>query len=219
MELCARMNYETENLDIIDQLPKGAVMFDLGACEGRFSIYAGLRGVKVFSFEPEKRNFATLEQNVHLNQQNFELSVSLYNVGVGKEKGVLKMGVGQPWAGGHQKVVQNEFGRSDLNFEFSEIQEVKIIALDQFMEEEGLPLPTYLKVDIDGSEMSFLEGAKKTLSRAEVEILLFELDTQDQYFREMLFLIEGFGFKEINKHQIPNEPHLFNFEFRKSVVE
>ncbi|HMK07007.1 MAG TPA: hypothetical protein VK476_05710, partial [Flavobacterium sp.] len=47
LELCSRMNYETENLDFIDLIEGGKVMYDLGACEGRFSIYAAMKGIRV----------------------------------------------------------------------------------------------------------------------------------------------------------------------------
>ena len=46
LKLCAKMNYETENLDFIDGMKQGEVLFDLGACEGRYSIYAALRPAK-----------------------------------------------------------------------------------------------------------------------------------------------------------------------------
>ena len=63
LRLCSQMNYETEVLDIIDRTPTGEVFCDLGACEGRFSVYAALKGLKVISIEPELRNFSALEKN------------------------------------------------------------------------------------------------------------------------------------------------------------
>jgi predicted RNA methylase len=69
LELCARMNYETENLDFIDSLSPGSVMYDLGACEGRFTIYALKRGLKVYSFEPDKNNFNILNENLKINKE------------------------------------------------------------------------------------------------------------------------------------------------------
>src|ERR1041385_5266183 len=67
LELCARMNYETENLDFIDGIQPGEVMYDLGACEGRFSIYAAFKGVQCYAFEPEKNNFQALTENISNN--------------------------------------------------------------------------------------------------------------------------------------------------------
>ena len=45
LELCARMNYETEVLDFIDEIGEGQVLYDLGACEGRFALYAAMQQV------------------------------------------------------------------------------------------------------------------------------------------------------------------------------
>ena len=66
LELCSKMNYQKENLDFIDSIPKGGTLFDLGACEGRFSIYAALKGINVIAFEPEKMNFKALSENKKL---------------------------------------------------------------------------------------------------------------------------------------------------------
>src|SRR5262249_33782099 len=118
LELCARMNYETENLDFIDQLPHGAVMYDLGACEGRFTIYALLRGMTVIAFEPDSDNFSILSENMRLNGQQHNVRLFNLGVGAGNHRAILQ--IGQPWPGGHQKVVKHNTVRSDLNFEFKE---------------------------------------------------------------------------------------------------
>ena len=68
LELCARMNYETENLDFIDSIAPGEIFYDLGACEGRFSIYAGLKGITIFAFEPEAKNYSVFRENIELNE-------------------------------------------------------------------------------------------------------------------------------------------------------
>ena len=60
LELCAQMNYETEVMDFIDTIKKGDVFFDLGACEGRFTVYAAAKGLKCYAFEPEIRNYEAM---------------------------------------------------------------------------------------------------------------------------------------------------------------
>ena len=61
------MNYETEILDFIDRIHEGEVLFDLGAAEGRFAIYAALKRVRTWAFEPEEMNFQALLENLELN--------------------------------------------------------------------------------------------------------------------------------------------------------
>ncbi|HMJ67950.1 MAG TPA: FkbM family methyltransferase [Cyclobacteriaceae bacterium] len=215
LELCARMNYETENLDFIDRIDKGKVLYDLGACEGRFSIYAAKRGIRVVSFEPESMNYSVLSQNLELNELDGN-RVKAMNAGVGAANGKATMDIGQPWEGGHQKVVNHGEVRSDLNFNFVSKQEIRIISLDSFVEEGG-PKPDYLKIDIDGSEMPFLAGAKKTLMSDQLNGIIFELNLRDSNFKTIHDLLNNCGFAEKERFQVPNEPDLYNIIFYKSV--
>lgn len=211
LELCAKMNYETENLDFIDDIPENSVLFDLGACEGRFSIYAALKNINVYSFEPEQKNFEVLQKNLLHNKLNNKIKE--FNVGVGECEKDAIMNIGQPWAGGHQKVVSNDFTRQDLNFDFKTSQKIKIIDLDGFIESKKLPCPSHIKIDIDGSEVAFLKGANETLKKA--NHLIFELDEKDNHFEYIIKKLSELSFKMVTKHTVPNEPSLFNFIFRK----
>ena len=66
LELWRCRTYETkepETLDWIDGFSKEDVLFDIGANIGLYSLYAGKRGVRVYSFEPEGQNYAGLAHN------------------------------------------------------------------------------------------------------------------------------------------------------------
>ncbi len=214
LELCARMNYETENLDFIDTMEPGSVMYDLGACEGRFSIYAALKGIKVIAFEPEIRNYAVFEQNRNINKIDVA-SLKTVNAGVGAKDETAVMNIGQPWEGGHQKVVDHGGVRNDLAFDFVERQEIKIKSLDTFLSDQNNPSPDYLKIDIDGSEIPFLNGAEKTLSNPGLKGIIFELFLGDPNFESIMTRMKSYGFSEESRHAVPNEPELYNIIFRK----
>jgi FkbM family methyltransferase len=207
LELCARMNYETENLDFIDQLPENCTLYDLGACEGRFSIYAIKKGVKVISFEPDKNNFKVLSANLDLNSLSKD---GLFNVGVGEKNSEAILQIGQPWPGGHQKVVKHDDVRSDLNFKFVDSETIQIVSLDSFIESEKIPFPNALKIDIDGSEVPFLKGSQRTLKDSRLERIIFELDIKDPNFGYITNTLSECGFREVSRYEVPNEPSLFN---------
>jgi FkbM family methyltransferase len=214
LELCARMNYETENLDFIDTINPNEVLYDLGACEGRFSIYAALKGVRVISFEPEAKNFLVFSQNIVINAIG-EDRLKAINAGVGAKNGNAIINIGQPWEGGHQKVVEHGEIRNDLNFNFVENQEIKLFSIDSFVEKENYPPPNYLKIDIDGSEMPFLIGATKTLKSKELKGIIFELNESDPNFLNIITLLSANGFVEHKRFNVPNEVNLFNILFEK----
>jgi FkbM family methyltransferase len=208
------MNYETENLDFIDAIEQNDVLYDLGACEGRFSIYAAKKGIRVISFEPEAKNYAVFTQNIALNHIRKD-DLTAINAGVGAGNGKAVINIGQPWEGGHQKVVEHGEIRNDLNFNFVEHQEIELIGIDSFVAEGNFPPPNYLKVDIDGSEMPFLAGAEKTLQSAELKGILFELSDTDPNFVNIISVLGQHGFIENRRYDVPNEPGLYNILFSK----
>ena len=214
LELCSKMNYETENLDFIDSILPGEVLYDLGACEGRFSIYAALKGVRVISFEPEVRNFKVFSQNIQLNGIPKDKLLAI-NAGVGAKTGKALLNIGQPWEGGHQKVVDHGEIRNDLNFNFVEKQEIDIISIDSFILETNFPFPNYLKIDIDGSEIPFLKGAIQTLRNKELKGIIFELNEIDPNFKHIISTLNNNLFIEKNRYNIPNEPNLYNILFTR----
>jgi len=207
------MNYETENLDFIDDATAGEVFYDLGACEGRFTTYAALKKLKVYSFEPESRNYAALEQNLKLNSLD-SASVTAFNKAVGNVNSTATMDIGQPWEGGHHKVVNTGSGQ-ELIFKPVESQSIEVIRLDDFIKTMEIPLPNYLKVDVDGSEVEFIEGAVDTLTGPNLKGILFELDIESAKFPFIIDKLAGFGFSEVSRHIIPNEKTLYNIRFHK----
>lgn len=212
LELCARMNRETEVLDFIDQIKAGEVLYDLGACEGRFSIYAALRGVRCYSFEPEALNFETLIQNIQLNDGAGRWLTPM-NHAIGESNHLSTLRIAQPWAGGHHRVISDAGGRIDLDLDFTSEQSVQVVALDKFAEASHLPQPDYMKVDVDGSELAFIRGAKSMLSRATLKALMFELHFQDKNCQHIIDVLSSYGLEIRGRYEI--EPHLFNVWFTR----
>jgi FkbM family methyltransferase len=215
LELCARMNYETEVLDFIDGIRPGEVLFDLGACEGRFALYAAKRGVRCYAFEPEAANFQAFQENLALNP-DAAANLTAINAAVGSYTGKATLNIGQPWAGGHHKTVGDQADRADLAFEAVNQQEIDIVALDEYIRTARLPWPNYLKIDVDGSEVPMLAGAAGTLRRPELQGVIFELFQADNSYGEAVSRLEAAGFVTGAHHQVPNAPDLFNVVFSRA---
>ena len=156
-----------------------------------------------------------LSQNIALNDFQSK-EIQAINSGVGAKTGEAVLNIGQPWESGHQKVVDHNQVRNDLDFDFKEKQTIQLIAIDQFLEEEKGPFPDYLKIDIDGSELPFLEGAKKTLSNSNLKGIIFELSEEDAGFATIIDILKGHGFLESKRFSVPNEPKLYNIIFYRS---
>ena len=52
---------------------------------------------------------------------------------------------------------------------------VSTITIDKFLEKNKIKLVDVMKVDIDGSEYEFLQGAKKTIENNKVKVILLEI--------------------------------------------
>tara|TARA_B110000046_G_scaffold60648_1_gene68136 strand:- start:6074 stop:6790 length:717 start_codon:yes stop_codon:yes gene_type:complete len=216
LELCARMNYETEVLDFIDGVKEDEVFFDLGACEGRFSLFASKKKINVYAFEPDKYNFKVLMENLEINR-NEDSNFIAMNIALGSHDHEGEMMIGQPWEGGHQKiVVEKGTGRNDLNFEAKEFEKISIRSLDSLLKSPDIPKPNYLKVDIDGSERAFITGAKETLKSRDLKGLIIELNLLDESFGWIIQELTKVGFNEINRFQVPDEGNLFNILYLRA---
>ena len=216
LELCARMNRETEVLDFIDGIKEGKTFYDLGSCEGRFALYAALRGVRVYAFEPEAMNFHALQHNLELNGGKAArfLTPFRYAVGASNHKTTIK--IAQPWAGGHQRVLSDVPSRIDLAFDFSSEQEVEVVSLDEFIASNNLAVPDHLKIDVDGSELAFIDGATRTLSYPQLRRIIVELHEDDESYEKVKAFLVSRGFVLVSRHLV--EPRLFNVVFARRTA-
>lgn len=214
LQLCARMNREMEVLDFIDTIPPQSILFDLGACEGRFSLYAALSGVQCYAFEPEQENFQTLMSNIALNEESLNNALIPLQLAVGSHNHESELSIGQPWAGGHHKIVADSSKRIDLNIDVQTSQKIHVISLDEYISANNLPCPNYLKVDVDGSELEFIIGATATLQSNELQKIIFELFENDKNYPEIVTRLKQCGWQEVSRFEV--EANLYNIVYERS---
>lgn len=200
--------HEPEILDFIDALdPQKDVFADLGACEGRFALYAASKGIFTYAVEPERNNFQALSTNKTLNKLD---NLTLIDKAVGAFAHPSKIVLGSNWAGGHNKAIADTAGRCDLSFGFGSIQDVDVVTTDELFKTAKV---TAMKVDIDGSENEFMAGATQLLARPEMQNLMFELCKVDRAYHSILRQLNYLGFYLHKEFEI--EPNLFNIWFKK----
>ena len=151
------------------------VFYDLGSCEGRFAVYSGVKNIKTYAFEPDCYNYSVLAENIKIN--NLEKNVFIYKNAISDVNKDLYLLKNQPFEGGHLKVLEN--GERIENFKNClEKELVTCVRLDDFISKNNLPYPDYLKVDVDGNEINFIEGADKTLNN--IKKIHIELTSQNK---------------------------------------
>lgn len=142
--------YEQGLAEILYQnIERNSVFYDLGAHWGYFSILAskcvGTRG-KVYAFEPMLQNFARLKQNVCINNID---NITLLNLAVSDKTKTIRFSNST-----------NTFANSYINVGKEDSVEVMAIGLDQYISENALPPPDFIKIDVEGAESDVLNGAK-----------------------------------------------------------
>lgn len=167
---------EPHTIAWLNAMPEGAVLVDVGANVGMYSIYAGvLRGARVFAFEPEAQNYAILGHNLHLNGLR-ERSVA-WCAALMDETKFDKLYLSTTMAGGscHSFGAQVNAHLQPKTFQYA--QGCASTTLDALVAGGVVDVPTHIKIDVDGFEHKVIAGAQATLRNPAVSSLIIELNT------------------------------------------
>jgi FkbM family methyltransferase len=157
---CWLGSYEYEERILFEKtVDKGSIVFDIGAHVGFYtllaSILVGSEG-KVFSFEPVPRNVCYLREHLRINNVSNVIAI---------EKAVSD-------SCGTTYFETNIFSTSMGHFKNDGNLQVETVSLDGLIEERVIPVPNFIKIDVEGAEFLVLSGAKKLLESNEVTIFL-----------------------------------------------
>jgi len=160
--------YEIEKTEALRRfLRPGGVFVDVGGNKGDFALLAarlvGPAG-KVFAFEPAPANCEWIERSIALNGY---ASIELFPIALGEREGEITLHLST--VSGHHSVVA---GRSD---DAGATVQVPVRTLDAVLAERGQPLVDVLKIDVEGADLSVLEGARRTLAANPDLVLLIDV--------------------------------------------
>ncbi|NHI88387.1 MAG: FkbM family methyltransferase [Candidatus Thorarchaeota archaeon] len=163
----------------------GCVAVDIGANVGYFTlVFANLVGTsgRVFAFEPDERIFHILTENIRLNgYQNINLDNRAVSDNNGRQRFYLN----------------SHLSRSGLTPSGStkRITEVETVKLDTLNFERV----DWVKIDVEGAEVSVLKGMKRTISdnpniQLIVEFVPEHIVDSGHTVDEFFDLLDGFDF-------------------------
>jgi len=186
---------EPETLDWIDGFAPGDVLFDIGANIGMYSLYAGSRGSRVYSFEPEAQNFAGLSNNCITNGLD---NVTPYCMALAEREhfDLLYITSTNPGDSQHNLGSENTFYKR----ENSGTQGSFACSIDRLCKEYGFPIPQHIKIDVDGLEDRILEGAQGVLSHPNFQSLLIEISGYDGQESNAIGRLATLGLYPVSMH-------------------
>ena len=181
-------------MDWLDQFKPDSCYFDIGANIGQYSLYPAKKygkSIQVFSFEPQSNNYYSLNKNIFIN--NLADNISSYCVAVSGKTEFSKLYIPKFIPGGNR----SQFGRADIEhmkIPTTHVQGMFGVTLDDLCEKWGFPYPNYMKIDVDGIEISILKGAGNVLKNPLLKSVIIELGTEKEQ-QEAVALMQAAGFQ------------------------
>jgi FkbM family methyltransferase len=167
-----RVKSFVDDLDIIGAINKrlnpGDSCWDIGASIGLYSnSFAKVVGENgtVVSFEPELRSRERLQENIALNGN---LHIKVYNVALGDQAGKLHLLLADKASAGTHRVVTEHAADQ-------QVQEIEVLTADEFIKREGLPIPSAIKLDVEGQEELVIKGAATVLGHPDCKTFVCEV--------------------------------------------
>jgi FkbM family methyltransferase len=191
---CAKEPWTVEWIET--WLRPGETLYDIGANVGAYSLVAAEqhRGdVRVVAFEPGYATFASLCENVKLNDASER--VTPLPVALGSETGLSTIGYRETGAGSAQHAVGGERSRAEEG-ELLYSQPLMLQSLDDVRRRFELPDPAHVKLDVDGPELAVLEGAVETLALPSLRSLMVELSVASAEAVEGFLAGQGWALRE-----------------------
>lgn len=143
-------------------LPAKGVFLDIGSNMGYCSLLmskaVGEDG-RIFAIEPSERDFLRLVDNVNLNRLG---NVNVHRLAVSDKIGKVTISIA-PEERSALNTLGTEF--SNRGIEKVQTEEVDSTTLDAFVEEEELDRIDVIKMDIEGSELKALNGARDAIEQ------------------------------------------------------
>jgi len=155
-------HYENKQIKFFESiLEKGDVVLDLGAFQGDYALVAarkvGEHG-KVYAFEPASERYELLLKNIELNSFT---NIEALQLACSDQDGYVEFG-GKDFI---LNSVLKDFGIHEPN-----PIKVKSTTLDSFTQSKNITSDV-IKIDVEGAELTVLEGMKRILKKSTVIFL------------------------------------------------
>lgn len=184
---------------IKQNITDNSIFFDIGANVGAYSLVASKMGqrVKVFSFEPSFSTYKTLVTNIIEN--SLETSIVPLPIALSQRTSLVDINFSSTESGAAEHAVGNIKNMYGENFQPVSSIKTLTYSLDDFLTHFSVPVPNFVKIDVDGNELEILKGAKLVLKNEKLRSLLVEVKETSDFEREITKMLATFGFCETSR--------------------
>jgi FkbM family methyltransferase len=187
------LSKQPDTITWIDSFRPDSVFWDVGANVGVYSLYAALRSdISITAFEPAAVNYFLLTANCELNK--VEDRVDCLLLGLGDSRRIERMELSQ-----FEPASSFSF-RGKRSKPRAGRQAAFVLSMDQLIEDYGLRCPNYIKIDVPHLAEEIIRGGARTLPREEVRELHIEASEESTRDRQLIKLLDQFGFTITGRH-------------------
>lgn len=194
-------------------------ILDVGANVGNYTQLYADRQCQVYCFEPHPNNYQPLQSRYEHNS-----NVKTFNLGLSATKGTATIydyedNFGSSHASLFQEVI------TDIHVKKSKGIDIKLDTLDNILAAESVVHIDLLKIDVEGNELSVLQGAKNALSKNIIDIIHFEFNVTNiisrAFFNDFVTILPQYNFYRLlpnaflpidNSNKTPLRNELFAFQ-------
>ena len=194
---------EPETLAWIDEFGNDEVFWDIGANVGIYSVYAAkARNSKVWAFEPSVFNLEFLARNINLN--GMQEHIHILPIALNDKIGFNTMRHSSASWGGALSVFDKDYGQDGKKIA-NNISYITLgLTIDFAVSSLEVPLPDYVKMDVDGIEHLILSGGKQSISNAKEILIEINEDFEEQ--RKLCYeILQECGFELSSKGAYVNK--------------
>ncbi len=165
---------------IVQNLTAQDTYFDIGANIGLTTLLAAQVAGKIYAFEPEPRAYSRLQAHIRLNKLT---NTEAYQLAISNREGSAAL----------YQCINND-GSHSMDQEFmatiGNTYAAPIVVPTQPLNSLSLPMPTLVKIDVEGHEQAVLEGMTNYLPGTKYVIL----ETTPTRFTAIREYLERYGF-------------------------
>jgi FkbM family methyltransferase len=185
---------EPVTIEWIRGFERGSVFLDVGANVGVFTVFAAIaRDARVFAFEPESQNYAALNRNIALNALDRRVTAVCAALSNVNRIGPLYLSAFAAGMSAHSFGEEVGFDLRPRRAAF--VQGCASFRLDALVASGDMPVPRYVKIDVDGFEHRVIEGMRDTLRDPALRELLVEINPALAEHRELREMLGACGFR------------------------
>jgi FkbM family methyltransferase len=146
----------------------GKIVYDLGGFQGLMTIFFAKTAERVFTYEANPENVVRIYENANLNKFD---NVLVRNAAVSDHEGMLQLSFAPLMPGaatGDPEILEAMVKLGKHIEQFS----VAMTSLDADVTRLNLPLPDFVKIDIEGMELNALQGMSQILKSKRPDLYL-----------------------------------------------